>query len=178
MQRGWKEVKIRKGLLILRVSTWLMSQSGEHNIFFTYLCIIFLSSFFFLWRHLKTSNCTEMHQCNWSHTSKHRWTLKGKNNSGIRNLTLLGGLGAKHQTHIYTGSVPTALRTGWVIWGHNWKLNSHFFPDNIAYWTLITQHCIVIYYFPAIRIHVYLCEVQKYPAAFTSDDYLCPNQKS
>lgn len=47
MQMGWKEVKIIKGLIILKVSTWLMCQSGKHNIFFTYLCIIFLSSFLY-----------------------------------------------------------------------------------------------------------------------------------
>lgn len=38
------------------------------------------------------------------------------------------------------------------------------------------QRGLVIYYSPAIPIHVYLCEVQKYPAAVIFNDYLGTNQ--
>lgn len=86
---GLKRRKIFKGFApsqsfnVINVSAWWT------RYIFIYLCIIFLPFFpFFLWRHLKTSNCTEMHQCNWSHTSKHKWTSKAKNNSRIRNLAL------------------------------------------------------------------------------------------
>lgn len=73
-----------------------------NTIYFLFICVLFFYLPFFLWRHSKTCNSTEIHQCNWSHTSKHRWTSKGKNNSGIRILTLLGGLGNKTaNTHLY-----------------------------------------------------------------------------
>lgn len=101
IQMDWKEVKIFKGFAhsqsfnMINVSVWW----AQYTFYlFVYYFSIFLP--FFLWRHLKTSNSTEIHQGNWSHTSNTDEHQRGRIILKLE-IRLFGGFGEQNTKHTF-----------------------------------------------------------------------------
>lgn len=84
--------------LVFKLLSWLTPRSDRHSTLLS-ICILFFHLPSFGERLITMSNGPEAHPCYWSHTSKPKGMLKGKDHSGIRNLTpfLVWGQNSKSQ---------------------------------------------------------------------------------